>query len=1104
MPSRTFPALFAIAVVSACAAVAVAQNNTGAISGRIQTANGMSAGAVRVAAMPAERNLATDGSGLVSIAETDSSGRYRLANISPGRYYIVAGPLEAPTFYPGTLNASGATTVNITPDAALEAVNFQLQRSGGVRLGGKLIRNAEWHDERSLTLLNMSTGETFGQTDISPDGLFEFVHVPPGAYRISAPNQFERIIWSSKPLLIGDRDVTDIGLTTGPFVFAAGRASVEGGGPLQDVWLSFKGPSGWSYVSIGFENRRDGTLRVALPVGEYRVELGGLSNAYQLASLRYGKTDLLREPLKVVGAVQPLFIALKTSRTAQFVRVSGRFVGIENLSEQYVVTPGVVLAVQNNYPPLLEVPIGGDGRFEFPRVLPGRYYIQGLGLPGSQLIVGSGGVSNFEFNIPTYRRVTGRVVVEGGAPPPRFDLTLTSNLPNGIAIDSYPNPSVDGTFAGMIPEGDHQIHVYVSNRYAVASITWGSTDLLREPLRVANRDVTEILVTLRTFPRPTFKVSGRLVNVGTLQGGGRTVTLSGSSVQLEAPLRSDGSFEFANVENGIYRASSASAVLESITVQDRDIEGIEIHAVPPQRDFIIELVANDEAPKPHFSLLFTRTQKINGVEPLKAYVSSNLLRNTQWLPEGEYRVEVRDFPDTDYEIKSITTGSTNLLKETLKIAEDGDRKPIIVTIAAKSGSHEVKVSGRVAGRENLKAPESTRISMTSTTTELDAPLDAAGRFEFPRVLPGIYSLGIDPYVATIPHTTVVVGPDNVANIQLEIPAERTVAGRVVIEDGYAMPPTRLRAWINAASGLPAPPHGRMYVQLGGPTIDTELDIGPAGSFKIVLPEGDHRIEIGGLSAKSYEVKSLTYGSTDLLKGPLKISGSDSRNIVVSLGVRQTQPWPKVSGRVLGISRLQGPVNVVLQGTRLAFQTTAASDGSFEFLRIPPDTYVVGTNPTVSAMIHPTVIAKGDEFLVELTIPERRQVKVRAVVEGNGRVPNFSLTVRLNGTEGYQISANPLSSGTFVYVSPTGFVCTGDVCSTARPGTLLNEPSVVRNADDTGAFGLLLPVGEHPITFNVFPPEFELLSATYGSTNLLKEPLRILDTDGEILLTFKPK
>jgi hypothetical protein len=79
-----------------------------------------------------------------------------------------------------------------------------------------------------------------------------------------------------------------------------------------------------------------------------------------------------------------------------------------------------------------------------------------------------------------------------------------------------------------------------------------------------------------------------------------------------------------------------------------------------------------------------------------------------------------------------------------------------------------------------------------------------------------------------------------------------------------------------------------------------------------------------------------------------------------------------------------------------------------------------------------------------------------------------------------------------------------VCTTARPGTLLNEPSVVRNADDTESFGLLLPVGEHPVTFKVFPPEFELLSATYGSTDLLKEPLRILDTDGEILLTFKRK
>jgi hypothetical protein len=156
------------------------------------------------------------------------------------------------------------------------------------------------------------------------------------------------------------------------------------------------------------------------------------------------------------------------------------------------------------------------------------------------------------------------------------------------------------------------------------------------------------------------------------------------------------------------------------------------------------------------------------------------------------------------------------------------------------------------------------------------------------------------------------------------------------------------------------------------------------------------------------------------------------------------------------------------------------------------------------MTHPTMIAKGDESLVELTIPERRLVKVRAVVEGNGRVPNFSLTVRLNGTEGYQISANSLSSGTLVFISPMGFVCVSDVCTTARPGTLLNEPSVVRNAENTGSFGLILPFGEHRVTIGGFPPEYELMSATYGSTDLLKGPLRILDTGGEILLTFKPK
>jgi hypothetical protein len=81
MPSTTFSSVFAIAVVFAAHAVALGQNTPGTISGQIRAANGTSAVAIRVGAMPLERNAANDGSNaLMSIAETDFSGRYRRAN----------------------------------------------------------------------------------------------------------------------------------------------------------------------------------------------------------------------------------------------------------------------------------------------------------------------------------------------------------------------------------------------------------------------------------------------------------------------------------------------------------------------------------------------------------------------------------------------------------------------------------------------------------------------------------------------------------------------------------------------------------------------------------------------------------------------------------------------------------------------------------------------------------------------------------------------------------------------------------------------------------------------------------------------------------------
>lgn len=91
------------------------QTDGGSIGGRITSTDGKAAAGVRVAAMAdAEPNAGASGSVLAGISQTDASGNYRLENVSPGRYYITAGFVNAPTYFPSSSTRAGATVVTIT------------------------------------------------------------------------------------------------------------------------------------------------------------------------------------------------------------------------------------------------------------------------------------------------------------------------------------------------------------------------------------------------------------------------------------------------------------------------------------------------------------------------------------------------------------------------------------------------------------------------------------------------------------------------------------------------------------------------------------------------------------------------------------------------------------------------------------------------------------------------------------------------------------------------------------------------------------------------------------------------------------------------------
>src|SRR4029450_7273480 len=91
------------------------QTQSGIVSGVMRDAVGNPQSGIRVAALlvpPSDEAKNTDV--LVTIGKTDESGRYSL-EIPQGRYHIVAGRVNSPTYYPNATSRDRAAVFPITP-----------------------------------------------------------------------------------------------------------------------------------------------------------------------------------------------------------------------------------------------------------------------------------------------------------------------------------------------------------------------------------------------------------------------------------------------------------------------------------------------------------------------------------------------------------------------------------------------------------------------------------------------------------------------------------------------------------------------------------------------------------------------------------------------------------------------------------------------------------------------------------------------------------------------------------------------------------------------------------------------------------------------------
>ncbi len=279
------------------------------VTGQVFTRDGVPASAVRVSAISAPPPDARpqDGSQYyeapppVRSVLTGVDGRYRLPNLPPGRYHVVAGVLGQATYFPSTLDPRDASVVAVGAGAKVERTDIRLAITYGGRVRGHLTPPAA--GSREVAVLSGLRLEELLEVPVGADGWFEFGHVPRGAYLVSISPTPPGL--ASMPLEVGDADLTSIEIARPPVRRVSGRIAVVGG-PLPPALLAFA--TATSYVSATVA--ADGTFVVFLQEGRHVTDLGGLPIGYAVASVRLGGQDVSRGFLVAAADVDGLTVTV--------------------------------------------------------------------------------------------------------------------------------------------------------------------------------------------------------------------------------------------------------------------------------------------------------------------------------------------------------------------------------------------------------------------------------------------------------------------------------------------------------------------------------------------------------------------------------------------------------------------------------------------------------------------------------------------------------------------------------------------------------------------------------------------------------------------------
>lgn len=336
----------------------------GTVTGVLKDSAGKPIAGVRVAAVTLpdaikEGNAAAataTPAAMSSIAETDAQGRYTLESIPQGRYYIAAGRVDQPTYYPGTRDMPGATIVSVMPGTTVPGIDFILNAASAGRasefgIGIITIRSVL----PTLTVPLEVRAQNGGRVPVFTAGKFPELR------------------------LTGSPASTSVSLVS---------ASVDVYGPTSDYQVTVENlPDAYSIQSITYGNKdiTKGSLKfstVDFANGNLNMTalVTGMSTQQPVSA-----ADLVHWPVAPGKLIITLRDAAPAVRSDSGVRVRGRIPAGERRSIYLSGTPGTIYS---------------DGTFEFNGVRPGLHMIASLDNAdplGAMVAVGKEDVAEVEL-----------------------------------------------------------------------------------------------------------------------------------------------------------------------------------------------------------------------------------------------------------------------------------------------------------------------------------------------------------------------------------------------------------------------------------------------------------------------------------------------------------------------------------------------------------------------------------------------------------------------------------------------------------------------------------------------------------------------------------